>query len=377
MPTARLTPALLVALSLCSPVLAQPSTKGRQPAARTGQPASRRSAPVVQPTGAAGNAALTYYGVWATLGETDMKSLNELCPETSFGQPLSTELHQLLVRHEGEIKRILRATAVKDCDFGLDFDDGFMMLMPHLSKLRTTARMLRSDAHRCIVEGKLDDAADRYAAILGLARHAASDRVMISSLVGIAIAAMPATDLVDAKGAAMLTPAGRAKVLAAIDRFGGAEGFRLKEAILGERQMAVEAAITKFDGPDAGRRMEEELHLVDGLKSDTGGGNAAQQRSIERVRAMDGEALRAELSKLNPFYTEAVAAWDKPNVNEELKRLTDAAGRGEFGEFGYHFLPALVRCHVSQEKGKESLDKIAEALRKADADAAMDAKAVR
>lgn len=357
------TPLLLITLALAAPLSAQPAA---------GTPAPSRRVAQTQPTGAAGNAALTYYNVWASLGEADMKAINELYPDSDFGKPLSQELHRIVTSHQGDIVRLVKASNVKNCDFGLDYSEGFLMLMPHLGKMRTTTRLLAADARRCVAEGKLDDAADRYAAIFGVARHAGCDHVMISSLVSIAIASLPVGDLVDHNGVAVLTPAGRAKLLAALDRFGGVEGFGLKAAIEGERAMAVDAAIDKYDGPDAGKRMEEELlHLVDGQN----GGEAPtpqQRASGEKIRAMDGKALRAELLKLNAYYNAAEKVWDRADAQAQIEKLGEAASRGEYGEFAYHFLPALTKCRSSQDKGRDALDKIAAAIRKADADAAAD-----
>jgi hypothetical protein len=361
---------MLISFALAAPLSAQPTASPDKPVS-----AGNRRVSITQPTGAAGNAALTYYGVWASLGEADMKLINETYPESDFGKPLPQELYRLVSNRQNEIGRLIRASSVKNCDFGLEYGDGFMMLLPHLGKMRTTVRLLAADARRCLVEGKPDEAADRYAAIFGVAKHAGGDKVLISSLVSIAVASLPESDLVERKGAAMLTPAGRAKVLAAIGRFGGVEGFGIKSAIEGERFMAVDAAIERYDGPDAGKRLDADvLHFVDGMK-EPNGLTPEQKTSAEKIRAMDGRALRAELQKLNPFYTAVLRAWDRPDAEAELERLSEKARAGEYGEFGYHFLPAVTKCRASQEKGRKSLDNIAEALRKADAEAAADTKA--
>lgn len=317
-------------------------------------------------TGTAGNAALMYYAIWTTRNEEDMKTVSELYGDVKLGNALPLELHKALERNQGDINRLMKAAAVKNCDFGLDRSEGFMLLLPHLSKMRASARLLAADAKRCMAEGKPDDAADRYVAILGLARHASMDKILISSLVSVAVASLPVSDLVEQKGAAMLTSAGRTKILAALERFGGAEGFGLKGALEGEREMAIDANIALYDGPDAGRRMVDELlkpimHDNNGDKPDPEG-----DARVQKLRAMDGNALHAELRKMGRFYEHAQQVWDGPDPQKQIAKLSKAADDGEYGELGRFFLPALGKCRSSQDKGAKALADLESALRQAE-----------
>lgn len=371
--------------TLLPALLAAVSVAGTYPALGAAQP--RKDAPGAARVRAAGvapaigdNAALVYYSVWMNKSREQTTPFLEAYSDLEYGKALPRAVADYLKQHEGDIARLVRAGKMPHCDFGIDRDEGFGVLLPHLGQLRTAARMLNADAARCLLEGKPDEAADRFAAIFGLARHAATDRILISSLVSIAIASVPVDGLVDHNGAAMLTPAGRAKVLAAIERFDGAAGFRLKDAIEGEREMAVETTILKFDGPNAGRRFADEVLSMAAAPSPPGAAQPAsgstkdEPTDTEKVRMMDGAALQAEARKLNRFYEEVARAWDAPGAAERLKELSRQAERGEFGALGSSLLPAVTKCRVSQDKGVESLQRITAALRQADANAAAEQK---
>ncbi|HZW05857.1 MAG TPA: hypothetical protein VFF65_01945 [Phycisphaerales bacterium] len=361
--------AALVTLAAFAPALAQPASGARQPAASRPTRTSQ-AAPALRD-----NAALVYYSVWTTMSADDAKVFAEHAGMQEFGKPLPTPFHEALVRNQTLISRLVKGASLQHCDFARDRSEGFNLLLPELAKMRGLVRILKADAQRLLLEGKPDDAADRYAAIYGISRHAAQDRILISSLVSIAIAGLPTDDLAERNAAAMLTPKGRQKVLAAIERLNGAEGFNLKGAMEGERELMVYATIEKYQGADAGRRFADECLSMTGTAptskphSDSTPTAVDQDEvtALERVRQMDGAALAAEARKLEPFYEAVVKAWDRTDAQKALQELSEAATRGDYGAFGGYLLPALSKCHLSESKGVESVRKAAEALRKADA----------
>jgi len=357
----RLTiPALIALLALSAPLAAQPASGKATPprATRTSQ-----AAPALRD-----NAALVYYSVWSMITPEDDRTLRELCGTQEYGKPLPAALSEVLTRNQAAVKRIIRAAGMQSCDFARDYSQGFNLLLPELARMRGLTRMLGADADRCLLEGKYDDAAERYAAMYGLARHAGQDRILISSLVAIAITSYPSGRLMEDNVAVRLTPSGRAKILAAIERLNGVEGFNIKGAIEGERQLALMGTVEKYEGADAGRRFADEVLTVAGPRSIEE--NEQSKKDIERIRQMDGTALRAEAAKLERFYADVLKAWDRADAAALLKEYSEAASKGEYGSLGVYLAPAFSKCYASQSKGAETLEKVSEALRKADAAAA-------
>ncbi|MDP1661180.1 MAG: hypothetical protein Q8L55_04615 [Phycisphaerales bacterium] len=371
---------LLVALSLGVPVSMVAAGQPAKPRQGTRVPAPARDRSATIAPSIRDNAALVYYSIWMNDNREVMAPFMESYGDVQYGKALPKPVADYLALRKDDISRMVRAGKMQHCDFGIDRGEGFNVLLPHLGKLRMAARTLNADAARCLLEGKPDEAADRYVAIFGLARHAAGDRLLISSLVGIAIATLPEDGLVDHKVAWQLTPSGRARVLAAIDRLDGAAGFRLKDALEGEREMAVELTIFKYGGPDAGRRFADEVLSMAADASppppaQPGSARAAKDEitDIERIRQMDGEALHAEARKLNRFYVEASKVWDAPDATQRLRELVLEVDRGGFGLLAGPLLPGVTRSRISQDKGVATLERIAAALRQADAEAAADA----
>jgi hypothetical protein len=76
-----------------------------------------------------------------------------------------------------------RGAALKNCDWGLDYNDGISMLMPHLAKSRDLARLAALDARWAFENGHWKLGRRNMTSIMVLARHVGRDPVMISLLV--------------------------------------------------------------------------------------------------------------------------------------------------------------------------------------------------
>ncbi len=69
-------------------------------------------------------------------------------------------------------------------DYGLDYGLGFDLQLPHLQQSRQLAKVMQADAYVRLHDQDFAGAAERIAAIYGVAHHAGDDRVVISSMVG-------------------------------------------------------------------------------------------------------------------------------------------------------------------------------------------------
>src|SRR5262245_16889379 len=135
------------------------------------------------------NAALVYWRAWS-LGPADFGEKTKSLFDAAKPVDPRGELATYLRENATLVTNIIAATRRPDCDFGIDYSAGFMAMMPHLAKLRDSARLLAADARLAAAEGRADDAAQRTAAIYRMARQPLNDRLMISSLVGSAIAGL-------------------------------------------------------------------------------------------------------------------------------------------------------------------------------------------
>jgi hypothetical protein len=76
-----------------------------------------------------------------------------------------------------------RGAKLRKCDWGLDYRDGVSMLLPHVAKSRTLARLAALDARRALEAGQSDRARDDAYGMFALARQVGGDHTLVSMLV--------------------------------------------------------------------------------------------------------------------------------------------------------------------------------------------------
>src|SRR5436305_10181793 len=92
------------------------------------------------------------------------------------------------------VQYLRRGAKLRRCDWGLDYNDGLGLLLPHLAKARDLARLAALHARLEFHRGHPDEGVEDVAAIFVLARHV-TDPIMIALLVsynidGIAVEAL-------------------------------------------------------------------------------------------------------------------------------------------------------------------------------------------
>jgi hypothetical protein len=138
------------------------------------------------------NAASLYRQAFAAL-DADAALTSDESPLTKattidVANPAVTDL---LARHAATLDLIRRAADRDTCRFQRDWTrPSIDMLLPEMQSLRTAARLLVLDARREAADGNAADALHNVARIQRIGRHSASEPLLISNLVGLAIDAM-------------------------------------------------------------------------------------------------------------------------------------------------------------------------------------------
>lgn len=342
-PTIALTASLIFSIAGSSLPAA---TVIAQPAA----PAAQAAETWTDPT----NAALIYYKQWIGENPEEKEKIAEAWGN-GLDKPVTEEAKKILQGHQGEIGAFIRAGKMTNCDFGIEWSHGFGALLPHLAKCRNTARWLGLDAARLVQEGKQEEAAERVAAIYNLAAHVGNDRILISSLVSIAICSVGDRTAAMVMDSARLTVPTRDLLLAAARRVRQSE-FGVPGAIRGERAMAQMWLSTQFDGPDAGAKF---LRSDGAVLLDNSGENAARQAPVRKqIQAMDGAMFKADLARMAPYYDALLGVWDRPDAEDQIKALEQRLQKGEFGQFAMILAPSFDKAHVSHVKARKNLDEV-------------------
>lgn len=198
----------------------------------------------VQPAATGPNAADAHRAAWETINV----DLNMAAGFTSFGpgglrlDEGSTfgslaEARSVLERHADVARSLVAAAAEARCDFGFRFDPK----KPHddtalrsAGKLRSAARVLRSDAARLWSAGERDAAVERVEALFRMVGQLSDEPVLLVSLVNSALFDL---GLATAKTMAEegLTEPQKARLLKAIDALDRADPAGVEQAKAAER----------------------------------------------------------------------------------------------------------------------------------------------
>lgn len=98
-------------------------------------------------------------------------------------RPMNAEERRILQEAQPAIELINQASQAEYYDANLDYDQGFEMLMPHLSLLRNGSQLLAIQARSSAADGDIESANQWLAALGAIATQASDDATTISSLV--------------------------------------------------------------------------------------------------------------------------------------------------------------------------------------------------
>lgn len=130
------------------------------------------------------NPALIYWQAISSVGElsnTESRILSELLsPPALFDDAKATSL---LATRERALNRFLKATAsTVECDWGLSYEDGPSLPLPHVSKIQTLCRLALLKAEKLFAEHKTSEAIDLLLCVHRAGRHCGTGDLIIPVL---------------------------------------------------------------------------------------------------------------------------------------------------------------------------------------------------
>ncbi len=295
------------------------------------------------------NAALLYYRYWM-IGESQfpvgvMEHYNGAEP----GWRPSEEFAKELENAQDTIKGYLKASRIPFANWAVEYDEGVMALLPHLAKLRHTARILTADARRLMELGEVEQAAERIAALYRMGEQTASDRVLISTLVGIAISSLANLQVEEIIATEELTEEAREIMLEAIEAIDLDNPAGVRDAVLGERDLFIGNLRQRYTGPTAGADFVREMFPMMGVSPD------AYEEIKARIAQFDEAALQADLDKANRYYEDILSIWDLADAGDRIEQMSGLIENGHYGITGRFMLPAMSRVWESSQKFSQSL----------------------
>ena len=297
------------------------------------------------------NAALYYWRAFYSVDREFQRQSGELLqsPRSATWAPDASTVAKLEA-NRGFINQLLTATRIERCDFDIAYEEGLMALIPHLGLMRSGARILVLDERRLLAEGKMDDAAERIAAIYRMSVHLRNDNVLISSLVSMALAGLAADEAQVLAESGKLTETGRDAIVAALQPLNTVDGFGAKRCIEMERRITVDYLRGMLTGPEAGKKLSEAdlIQIPEELK--------------KQIFELDEAGVGADLDLLNGYYTGVLRAWDDPAHAAEFAALEKKVESGEFGLIAKVLAPAMSKAKTADIKGADRVREVLQVL---------------
>jgi hypothetical protein len=250
------------------------------------------------------NAAVLYYKA-ASIYEVDENMKNMLADLSKAKIEVNDEIREFVRKNRITINTVLDATEAKNCDWGMDFSQGWAMVMPHLSDMRRLTRLVVADAKILLADGDYEGAIEHCMGLYRMARHV-NDRIYISYLVSIAINAMSNNCLSDVMGD---MPQDKASLNLIKRQLLEVESipFSIKPAISGERQLTLRS-IT----PEKFSEIVEIVEICD-------------EAVKAKILSLDDEAIGRSREYFKRYYAGVVAAFDMPyeEGHATMRKLQD------------------------------------------------------
>lgn len=333
------------------------------PAPNPAQRAALAAAGLNDPT----NAALLHVRAWSMVRSEQLTQFNKLWTEQGEVPPgpgwkPSADLVSAVNELAPYIEASLRAAAVPQADWGVEYSLGYNALLPHLGQLRTEARVLLANARIRLAYAKpenRDQGVESLAAIFRIANHIRNDRTLISSLVGRALVGVAAESTIKLIDGGLITKADAPILLEAARSIPAEDPFNMLGALVGERPFAAFAFIQS--GPDAGRKGLEHYQRAFGIDPET---DPQMKAAAAAIRAMDEAALAADVARRVEFFEQSAAIFREQPADgaERLQALADRASKGDFGSTLQLTVPSFVRPFSADAAGRALLRSVIEKL---------------
>ena len=197
----------------------------------------------------------------------------------------SPEVLAVLEQAQPALDLMRESASAEQFDPGLDYSEGFFMLMPHLSVMRGGTRLLMAQARASAAMGDLDAMTDMLGIASGISTHAGEDGTIISSLVSTACYMLLDQNLGSYMGSGMVDQDQAGILLEQMANLQVDDPMNYGNAVAGEQDMMMLFMDDLIEGSDEERsKMLKELQLAVGFP---------HELDVDRLR--EEKAMAAEL----------------------------------------------------------------------------------
>lgn len=279
---------------------------------------------------------------------TDVKEAMGNYDWSNPNAPISDKFRLALAQVQPVLRLAHRGARQGYNDFGLDYGQGFDLLLPHLGSMRGITLLMRTDAVVRLRDGDTAGAAAAVASIYRMGGHLTSDRILVSSLVGQAM--FSAGDLVAQAGVdrAAFTPDDSATMIKALRAFSATDPFEYVEALSMEREIMIEWMTTRYSGEGGREQLADDFGRLDD-------GSAEQN---EQLAAMTEEEFFESLDQVDQLVNRVTEAFMDPDQDvgrAAMDEISDEIRAGEHGVLAMVIVPAYNKIFDRMHQAEQAV----------------------
>lgn len=287
------------------------------------------------------NAAMQYWQAFAHLPALNDKQ--EKLLEEWKTVALEGDISKLLEASQASLLYLERASRCNTCAWDLHYEDGPGLLMPHLAKCRSLGMLAAIQMRMDFEKGKKAEGIARFGQILKLSRHAGSEPILISILVGYMIENV-AFDAI----APYLPSLDAAQLTTLQKQMDGLPAFaQMKTTIATEKEYMCGWLLRKMDEAERTRPGSWRTAWVNIL----GPKPSAEDAHYQKLSQINTYAEAKKLADdLMPVYDQLQAAASLPFAEQARKLDSILAETRATNSFGVILLPAIQRAQLKEHR---------------------------
>lgn len=248
-------------------------------------------------------------------------------------EPASDQVRAALMRAQGVLSNFRRGAGLEYADYGLDYSQGFELLLPHLGSMRAATRLVRAEAMMHLNDGNMAAAAASLGDVYRSSNHLGDDGIIISSLVGAAVFKHADEGVQIGIDRAAFGSEESLALYQSINSLPQTDPFRMVDAIAGEQQIAVSWMEQTWGNA------EDRQGLDDYLKNVALGPDSPEFG----FASMTDEEFAGEISQYDQLMDSIVTAFADPDrdaAKAELDRIEAEIEAGVHGALASVITPA-------------------------------------
>lgn len=206
------------------------------------------------------NAALWYWPAFHTCVE-QQEQLQQAAEAILAGEFNGHDAQTVQSCTQWLLEPLQSAASRAHCAFGVEWDDGFNALLPHLSPMHDCAQLVHADAVICIIRGDADAAVERVTILLAMADHIAQEPAVLSLRTAEGILQRAEQAVASIQEHAQLSGDSRAALQTMLERLDDFDIHRAAAVVMDEGRRFREWAEERWSGRGE-RRMREDFAMM-------------------------------------------------------------------------------------------------------------------